>query len=441
MSQNRFGQDSLLRRSNQPPSMSFSPSERPHTPLFLMKMSSADQYKQNLEENLTGYLTSSERQKETNSLDSFLLPKDVNYYFTETDKIKAEIEKISVKEKELLGLTIDKFLEKVIAVCEAKRSDLERVIDGDVLKLNKFYDNLCQNIRSFLQQAQIKLDSKMDSLSETKNQNNDFNNPLVNQLNKLQFQRRKMEVTEMTIAEIYNDYSNSSINEGKTIIEKVLIEKVNDNPDKKWLSVNRRVLTNSLDSMLNVIERELKSIKISEEDHSLRSFPSDHASSLTKGSVNARVFSPAVWDKLNPNRDQGAFNNSLTKFSEESKMSQPMVFGFSNGFNQAKDINRPGSTGTNISFLNLNLKNAVNNSPLSTIPEEHKFEKEKSNYFQSLINPKEPGFDSNKSKVLPSKSGYLNIYNFNNKGKEQTSIYQKQDFQNPDFLFMMYFFW
>ena len=34
-----------------------------------------------------------------------------------------------------------------------------------------------------------------------------------------------MEVTEMTIAEIYNDYSNSSINEGKTIIEKSMTQK------------------------------------------------------------------------------------------------------------------------------------------------------------------------------------------------------------------------
>ena len=123
MSFQPIGYDSNVNLSNQKYNQNFSQTNRPQTPVFLMQMSGTDQYKQNLEQNLTGYLTSNETKSEISDLSGSILPKDVNYYYNERERVISKVQAIFLIEKNTTDKMLDKFLEQIIAIFETKRKD------------------------------------------------------------------------------------------------------------------------------------------------------------------------------------------------------------------------------------------------------------------------------------------------------------------------------
>ena len=84
------------------------PTHRPGTPLYLMQQSNEEQYQRGLKENLTSYMTSSaEGRHENSELNDSLLPKDVNYYYIEKEKVGAKVEIVFQREKESIDALFD----------------------------------------------------------------------------------------------------------------------------------------------------------------------------------------------------------------------------------------------------------------------------------------------------------------------------------------------
>jgi hypothetical protein len=413
------------------------PTDRPQTPVFLMQMSGAEQYKQNLEQNLTGYLTGPGEQRDIGELASFLLPKDVNYYYNEREKVSGKVEGLFQNEKTQIGKIIDRFLEQVVGVFEAKRAEFEKLLDQDFANFGTFYEQFGRHVREFLNQAQDKLDSRMGELSNFRGgSESESSNPLVSQLNKLQVHRRRMEEAERAIAEVYEDYGHSPIGEGKRVIEQILVERVEEGADPRWTSVNKRMLGESLDVLLQMISRESNNLTFKPSEDARPKSRHDGPFGLPKASAIARMYSPAVHEKLNPGR-VNPVSNTLSSFPDDFRRNEQALLSYSNGFGQARLPARPGSTGGNtIPFISLNLNSHISPSK----PAEDRRQELARSLAQGQMGdsqsrvPMLPGLPNPPSQLPLNKMGYFNIYNQKDGSEEKASVYQKLGLQKPSSL-------
>lgn len=414
---------------NEKYSTTFSQTDRPQTPVYLMQQSGADQYKKSLTENLTGYLTSSTNKKDSNELNNILLPKDVNYYFMETDKISRKVDAIFQAEKKEIEDMLDDYLKAILGIFEGKKNELFQILDSDHSNFNQFYQRFCESIQKFLDDSQNKLDRNMRSLPTSNSTFNDeFSNPLEFQISKLKQQRKQMESVENAILEVLDDYGHTSINEGKKVLEQMLIDSPVDQGSRKRTSVNRKILAGGFNNLIDLIARELKGLPMSEPEVKLT--PKPEFQHLTPVTNQGRLLSPKVWEKLNPDKT-GLMSNTI----EQSKKLNMMISG---GLMTQQNF-RPSSCEPMMSksIMNLNLENSMLSKvkknvqfTLPTIKEERKQE-ENIRTSMSVVpgesNPmKSSSINININNVPYNNSSYVNIYSTgNNQHREQNSVYQK----------------
>ena len=212
-----------------------------------------------------------------------------------------------------------------------------------------FYQKFCESINNFLLESQEKLNSKMRAVSTPNTtQSGEHANPLMTQLNKLQNHRKQMEDVEKTIADIYSDYNRSSINDGKKILEHILIDNKKEEA-KRFITINHKVLSESLEQIIQMVEKESKEIRIIESEIKQPS-KTEYGTNFYRKSAQNRMFSPAIWEKLNPNKDQIS-QNQTTKTGEEAKNCQNPGINFWNKEVKAS-LKRNKLKKTKISLLN-----------------------------------------------------------------------------------------
>ena len=405
----------------------FFPNDRPQTPLYLMQQSNADQYKKSLAENLTGYLTSSDGQKDANELNNFLLPKDVNYYFIETEKVNRKVDSFFQSEKTAIESTLDDFLKMIVGIFELKKNELFVLLDNDQRNFTQFYQKFCQNISKFLIDSQDKLDRNMRAFSNfTNNEHEDFSNPLEFQISKIKLQRKQMEQVENAILEIHEDYNRTSINEGKKVLEQMVIDTPSEGILPKKTSVNRSILVNSLDIFVQMLGREIRGLPLSDNIESKQSSRIEIPHLVTSNGPT-RMLSPAVWEKLNPDKNM-LINNDIKR---------PPV-PFNSQSNGIRGLNRPSSCepmGNSIMQFNLENSAAIAKKKtvqwLPTISEERKRDDPLKTSLSHTPGPdltpmKSSNINISINNVPLNQAHYINIYNAQtNQQKELNSVYQK----------------
>lgn len=132
---------------------------RPRPPTSLLNQTADEQYIKGLMANLSGYLTTTE--PSYSSLHNLLLPKDVNYYYTERTQVTARIDEAFNTQKRSLDELFDDFLKRVIVVAETAKSAICEVIDTDRRTYQDFYSRFTNRVQAFLEQSSRKIDGSL----------------------------------------------------------------------------------------------------------------------------------------------------------------------------------------------------------------------------------------------------------------------------------------
>jgi len=326
-----------------------SQTDRPTTPLYLMQQSNEEQYQRSLTQNITDYFSSPQSHSE-NELTSFLLPKDVNYYFTENTKVMTRVEAVFEREKQSIESQFDDFLKQILLICEEKKNEIFETLANDHRNFAAFYDRFKQDVRNFLQDAQTKLDKNMSSFnSMINNVRDDYMNPLEFHIHKLKLQRKQMDHVEATIQEIHVNYNHSSIPDQKKTIEKLIIDpKEEEASNMRRTSVDQKVLAKNLKSIVEALTAKMKNITAPEVEQKPRFDP------VQLAHMQPRIMSPQVFDR--------SHFNQLSRDLEQRKSSVPVgTIGSSPMINSQtglsnSPIQRPSSHEGSKAFLNLNLE-------------------------------------------------------------------------------------
>ena len=231
MNPNYFRPESGSRQSNlQAFDAPGSQTERPTTPVYLMQQSNEEQYRHSLVENLTGYLSSPEAHNES-ELNSYVLPKDVNYYFHEEEKVQMKVAGVFERERGLIEGHFDDFLKQILLLCEEKKNELFALLEQDHRDFAEFYGGFKQEVRGFLNDAQSRMQASMNSFSSVVgHMREDYMNPLEYQMHLIQLRKKHMDNVEATIRTIHNNYNHSPIPEQKRVLERLLIDQREGEP-------------------------------------------------------------------------------------------------------------------------------------------------------------------------------------------------------------------
>lgn len=412
----------------------YNQTDRPQTPMSLIQQSTPDQYKKSLADNLAGFLTTNDAQKNTNPISSDLLPKDVNYYYIESDKITMRVEAVFKNEKDEIDAMLDDYLKQILALFESKKSELFSVLDNDQKNFLHFYHRFRQTVQQFLDNSVAKLDRSMRA-DEAYQQSllDEHTSPLQRHIMKLDMESRMSEGRLKVIKEIQDDYEKSSINEVKKVIEQMYVDAPGDGGERRRTSVNRRALSQNLDAFVLSLSKELKAVRYTEVDPP-RPSSKIEIPHFIQNPGPQRIMSPALWEKLNPDKTQ-----LINNVNEPSKRLNLPTFG---NFSAMRPGNRPQSCeplGSSIMNLNLEKQLAQEREKkvtwgLPTITEEKKSDNMKSSLGlnsgnsqtnstdMSLIKQSNINISINNVPVNPG--SYINIYNAqNNTQKEHTSVY------------------
>jgi hypothetical protein len=327
-----------------------SQTDRPTTPQYLLQQSSEEQYQRALSENLTGYLTSAQNHSE-NDLTGFLLPKDVHYYYGEREKVFDKVEAVFGREKQAIEGMFDDFLKQVLLICEDKKNQAFELLSLDQRSFTIFYEGFRNDVRSFLQDANHKLNNNMNSFNSMANDmKDDYMNPLEFQMHKFKMQRKQMDHSVSIIQEMIQTYNRSSIPEHKKKIENLIIEpKERDSqaPNRRT-SIDSFILDSNLKVLADILATRMKGFSFQEQEVKGRPDPLP----------TNRIMSPKVWDRSHFNQlgrdlEQRKQNNQPVAIT-----SSPVINVGSSG-NQASPQQRPSSQDLGSkAFLNLNLETA-----------------------------------------------------------------------------------
>ncbi len=400
-----------------------SQTDRPTTPLYLMQQSNEEQYQRSLTQNITDYFASPQNHSE-NELTSFLLPKDVNYYFNENAKVMARVEAVFERERQAIEGQFDEFLKQILLICEEKKSEIFETLSNDHRNFASFYERFKQDVRNFLQDAQTKLDKNMSSFNSViNNVRDDYMNPLEFHIHKLKLQRKQMDHVEATIQDINANYNRSSIPDQKKTIEKLIIDpKEEEASGFRRTSIDQQLLSKNLKSHVETLSARMKNITAPEVEQKSKFDP------VQMNHMQPRIMSPQVFDRNH--------FNQLSRDLEQRKSSVPIgLLGLSPMINNSQGglanspVQRPSSHEGSKAFLNLNLETSQIKKEkknvqfkLPTIEEETK---------QTDNNGKQnpTGFGTMESNQMKSSNISINIsnrpYNHNN----YINIYNAQQHQ------------
>ena len=328
-----------------------SQTDRPTTPLYLMQQSNEEQYQRSLTQNITDYFTSPQSHNE-NELTSFLLPKDVNYYYNENAKVLARVEAVFERERQLIESQFDDFLKQILLICEERKNEIYETLANDQRNFGAFYERFKQEVRGFLQDAQMKLDKNMSSFnSMINNVRDDYMNPLEFHIHKLKLQRKQMDHVEATIQEIHVNYNRSPIPDQKKTIERLIIDpKEEEASSFRRTSIDQQVLGKNLKSIIETLTAKMKNITAPEVEQKPKFDP------VQLAHMQPRIMSPQVFDRSHFNQLSRDLEQRKSSVPVSGIGSSPMINSQSGLANSP--VQRPSSHEGSKAFLNLNLESS-----------------------------------------------------------------------------------
>lgn len=417
---------------------SFTQNDRPTTPMSLIQQSSQEQYKKSLTESLSGFVAASESTQLPSQLSSDLLPKDANFYFVEREKIALKVQDVFAKEKEAISVLFDQYLRQIVGLFEAKREELNVVLDSDQNNFHQFYQKYLQSVTGFLEESMAKLQHSLraDEAFQTAVPEEHLS-PLQRNINKLEKEKRISEGRVRAMQEIFNDYNKTNIDASKKVIEHMVVDAPANGTlsgsERTRTSVNKRVLASSLDGVIAMIAQELKTLRHSEEVP--RPTAKIEIPHFIPQPGPPRMMSPALWEKLNPDKSQ--------LMNAEAGPGKKLGLPHFSNFSGNKFLNRPSSCEPmGSSIMNLNLESQMKQQErkvhwqLPTIAEEKKSDQLKTSLglggghlgpaLGDAGHLKQSSANMGGSNGPVNPNSYINIYNAQNASQKETnSVYQR----------------
>lgn len=277
-----------LMQSNYPAMDAYSAEDRPATPLNLIPQSSDDIFTNNLFEHLKGFFSSHDSAS-MRDLNNSLLPKDVNYYFTDSQKVLKATERVFAREKADIEKTVDDWLKQILVIFENFKAELFRVLDDERAEFLSFYEGFRGKIDRFLDESRGKLNVSMNQFdSFVRNVRADPNDPLDQHRLHLKVRRQQIDTIEEVFADIKKSYNTSDIPNEKKTIERIFIEN-----EKRRSKVDLQAISRNVRGVIDLITTRLKDVNL---DDAMRR-PMSPIQSIAQG-LN-RPVSPGSWDRGN----------------------------------------------------------------------------------------------------------------------------------------------
>ena len=394
------------------------PIGRPKTPSYLYSSENESEYQKVLTNNITDYISSSERKGQEELLDS-LLPKDVSYLFREQNEVKERIDKLFCEESKKVEEVFDGFLKEMIILCEEKKKEATEILQKDQKRLESFYSGFRSEVQGFLNRAENCL-SKGIMARNLENEEflNESYNPLETHMKKLKLQKEQMSQVEATIKKIHQSYQQSRIPGQKINLELMIFEQKNESKQ----IIHKTSLSRSL--LENNLKRE--AVRCSESFKTLlSSAPREESYINMKSSIHQgfqRNYQMAVLEEKKPLSPQRA------------KSTNPLYPNSALRSVQDLPVPRPTSyENSKNAFFTLNLEhslskkpNTLSNKSLGPVyGEQSNISKRWTKDAQKM---RSSNISININNQLQNHNNYINIYNHNQNqlGKLKTGQLSKQ---------------
>lgn len=255
------------------------PGNRPPTPVYLREQSREDLYNKQLRQSIGNKLNLHNRNlpifpmmDDQNSLASetmvrpssfrpgsasnpdFMLPKDVQFYYKQKDKIFGKLEGFYAEEKKGIEEMMDECLKSIITLFEEHKQDLFKNLDEDKGTFVKVFTRFSEGVDNFLKTAESRLENNLKAYETriVKIQEDD-QNPLSTHIEKLRLEKEMINSKERIIREIKQSYEKSSIPWDKQKIGELMIDEY-----KKKHSVNVSNLAQHMQQMIGGLKKSIE---------------------------------------------------------------------------------------------------------------------------------------------------------------------------------------
>ena len=252
---------------------------RPPTPVYLREQSREELYNKQLRQSIGNKLNLQNRNlpifpmmDDQNSLASetmvrpgsfrpgsasnpdFMLPKDVQFYYKQKEKIFNKLEVFYGEEKKGIEEMMDECLKSIITIFEDHKQDLFRNLDDDKATFSKVYSRFSEGVDSFLKTAETRLENNLKAY-ETRilKIQEDEQNPLSTHIEKLKLEKEMINSKERIIREIKQSYEKSTIPWDKQKIGELMMDEY-----KKKHSANVSNLAQHMQKMIGGLKKSIE---------------------------------------------------------------------------------------------------------------------------------------------------------------------------------------
>jgi hypothetical protein len=252
---------------------------RPPTPVYLREQSREELYNKQLRQSIGNKLNLQNRNlpifpmmDDQNSLASetmmrpgsfrpgsasnpdFMLPKDVQFYYKQKEKIFNKLEVFYGEEKKGIEEMMDECLKSIITIFEEHKQDLFKNLDEDKATFSKVYNRFSEGVDSFLKTAETRLENNLKAY-ETRilKIQEDEQNPLSTHIEKLKLEKEMINSKERIIREIKQSYEKSTIPWDKKKIGELMMDEY-----KKKHSANVSNLAQHMQRMIGGLKKSIE---------------------------------------------------------------------------------------------------------------------------------------------------------------------------------------
>ena len=253
-------------------------SNRPPTPVYLREQSREDLYNKQLRQSIGNKLNLHNRNlpvfpmmDDQHSLASdtmlrpssfrpgsasnpdFMLPKDVQFYYKQKEKIFTKLDGFYKEEKKGIEEMMDECLKSIITLFEDHKQGLFKNLDDDQETFGRVYNRFSEGVDSFLKTAETRLENNLKAY-ETRilKIQEDDQNPLGTHIEKLRLEKEMLNSKERIIQEIKQSYEKSTIPGDKQKIGELMVEEY-----KKKHSANLSNLAQHMQTMIGSLKKSI----------------------------------------------------------------------------------------------------------------------------------------------------------------------------------------
>jgi hypothetical protein len=253
--------------------------KRPSTPVYLLEQGKEEIYNMQLKHSINTRLNQQNKvlpkfplMDEQSSLASdalgnirpvsagnpeFMLPKDVQFYFRNREKVNSRFDEFCKSEKKNITEMIDECLRTIITLFEEHKTGLFNVLVKDKETFSKIYLRFNEGVDSFLKGAEDRLEHNLKAYQERILKiHEDEENPLTTHIEKLKIEKEMIQSKEKIIQEIKKSYEDSSIPIDKEKISELMVDQF-----KKKHSCNISSLAQHMQNMIGDMRKSIEMFK------------------------------------------------------------------------------------------------------------------------------------------------------------------------------------